>query len=293
MKPPTSQTQPPVAQAVDMAPGLYIVATPIGNLKDITLRALEVLAACDLIACEDTRVTAKLLTHYGVKAPTLSYNDHNGESRRPKIMEALQAGKRVALVSDAGTPLISDPGYKLVRDCQEAGYNVTALPGASSLLAGLCLSGLPTDRFCFAGFLPPKEEARFKTLQTLSHIPATLVFFEAARRVPETLASMAKLWGSREAAVTRELTKLYEETRRGTVSELAAHYASEGEPRGEVVIIVSPPGEEAITPEDMETRLSLLLKNHSVKEAATILAEQTGHPRKELYTLALKLMQDE
>lgn len=284
MKQPDSQTYPP---------GLYIVATPIGNLRDITLRALEMLQNADLIACEDTRVTAKLLSHYGITAPTISYNDHNGESRRPKILDALSDGKRVALVSDAGTPLISDPGYKLVLAAQSEGHYITALPGASSVMVALCLAGLPTDRFFFAGFLPPKEEACKKELQSLSTIPATLVFFESNRRTSDTLALMAQIWPARLAAVTRELTKLFEESRRGTLEELAAHYATMGDPKGEVVIVVAPPGEEALSARDIETKLALLLKTHSVKEAATILAEQTGQPRKDMYTLALKIMQDE
>lgn len=269
--------------------GLYVIATPIGNLKDITLRALETLKAADLIACEDTRVTAKLLSHYGISAPTLSYNDHNGESRRPHILAALADGKIVALVSDAGTPLISDPGYKLVQAAQSEGHYVTALPGASSVMTALCLAGLPTDRFFFTGFLPPKEEACRKELQSLSTVPATLVFFESNRRTADTLALMATLWPNRRAAVARELTKLFEECRQGSLQELTEHYAA-NEPKGEVVILVSPPAETA-SAEDIEANLALLLKTHSVKEAAAIMAEQTGQPRKELYTLALKLMQ--
>ena len=284
MKPQDSQTHP-------HTPGLYIIATPIGNLKDITLRALEVLQAADLIACEDTRVTAKLLTHYGIDAATISYNDHNGEARRPQILNALAQGKIVALVSDAGTPLISDPGYKLVQAVQAEGHYITALPGASSVMVALCLAGLPTDRFFFAGFLPAKEEACKKELHALSTIPATLIFFESNRRTSDTLALMAAVWGERHAAVTRELTKLFEETRRGTLTELAAHYANAGDPKGEVVILVSPPGEEALSAEDIEAKLTLLLATHSVKEAATIMAEQTGQPRKDMYSIALKLLQ--
>ncbi len=288
VKPPHSQTQP---TENTLSPGLYIVATPIGNLKDITLRALEVLRAAHLIACEDTRVTAKLLNHYGIDAPTLSYNDHNGEARRPQILRALEEGKIVALVSDAGTPLISDPGYKLVQAVQAEGHPITALPGASSVMVALCLAGLPTDRFFFAGFLPAKEEACKKELQSLSTIPATLIFFESNRRTADTLALMATIWAERKAAVARELTKLFEECRRGTLAELAVYYAKAGDPKGEVVILVSPPGTEAPTAEDIESKLTLLLATHSVKEAATIMAEQTGQPRKDMYSIALKLMQ--
>jgi len=271
-------------------PGLYIVATPIGNLRDITLRALDILGLADLIVCEDTRVTGKLLMHYGVKKPTLSYNDHNGEERRPKIMEALREGKLIALVSDAGTPLVSDPGYKLAKDALEQNIYVTALPGASSVLAGLCLSGLPTDRFFFAGFLPAKQEACRKEISALKTIPSTLVFFESARRLPETLELLEAGLGNRSAAVVREISKLYEESKRGPLRELMAYYRKQGEPKGEVVLLVGPPQETHIDTKDIEKQLTLLLKSHSVKEAASILAEQTGWPRKEIYTLALTLL---
>jgi len=281
-----SQTLPIIGQP----PGLYLVATPIGNLKDITLRALEVLQAADLILCEDTRVTGKLLAHYGIKKPTLSYNDHNGEERRPKIFAALDDGKRVALVSDAGTPLVSDPGYKLAREALERGFYVTTLPGASSVLAALCLSGLPTDRFFFAGFLPAKQEACRKEIQALAGVPSTLVFFESARRLGETLALLAAQLGNREAAVVREITKMYEESRRAPLQELQAFYESNGDPKGEVVIVVAPPLAGTSSLADREAQLKLLLTSHSVKEAAAILAEQTGQPRKEMYALALKLM---
>ncbi len=285
MKTDSSQILPPKIQ-----PGLYIVATPIGNLRDITLRALDVLAQAELILCEDTRVSAKLLSHYGVHAPTLSYNDHNGSERRPAIMQALREGKRVALVSDAGTPLISDPGYKLVRDVVNDGIYVSVLPGASSVMAALCIAGLPTDRFFFAGFLPVKQEACRKAIRELKSIPATLVIFESARRLPETLMLLVQELGNREAAVTRELTKLFEEARRGTLSELAAIYEKEGEPKGEVVLVIGPPLEEETSDADIERSLAMLLKTHSVKEAASIVAEQSGRPRKEVYTLALKLV---
>ncbi|NBX04147.1 MAG: 16S rRNA (cytidine(1402)-2'-O)-methyltransferase [Alphaproteobacteria bacterium] len=272
--------------------GLYIVATPIGNLGDITLRALEVLKQADLIACEDTRVTAKLLNHYGIKKPTISYNDHNGGERRPVIMDALRDGKRVALVSDAGTPLISDPGYKLVRDVVVAGFFVTTLPGASSVLSALCLSALPTDKFLFAGFLPPKKEAMLAELSSLARTPATLVFFESARRLIATLSVMQQALGNREAAVVREITKLFEESKRGTLAELIAHYEKNGEPKGEVVICVGAGTQEQTSDEDITSHLKKLLATHSVKEAASILAEQTGRPRKELYALALKALEE-
>lgn len=280
MKPPTSQIQPP---------GLYLVATPIGNLRDMTLRALDVLALVDVIACEDTRVTGVLLNHFGIKTPMLSYHDHNAAERRPEILALLAEGKRVALVSDAGTPLISDPGYKLVRAAYDAGHYVTAIPGASSILAGLCLSGLPTDRFFFAGFLPAKRDAAKKEIAALASIPGTLVFFEAARRLGSTLSWLLSELGDRPAAVARELTKRFEETRRGFLSELIRHYETSGEPKGEIVILVAPPDQVSVESADLVHAMRVLLADHSVKEAAAILAEQTGRPRKELYALALSL----
>jgi len=281
VKPASSQLHPP---------GLYIVATPIGNLRDITMRALDILELADLIVCEDTRVTAKLLSHFGIKKPTLSYNDHNGEERRPKILEALKDGQLIALVSDAGTPLVSDPGYKLVKEAVAENIHVSALPGASSVLMALCVSGLPSDRFFFAGFLPAKQEACRKEIAALKTVPATLLFFESARRLTEALALLLEGMGNRQAAVARELTKLYEECRRGTLDELIAHYVKHSAPKGEVVIVVGPPGEAAMDAQDIKKQLGLLLTSHSVKEAASILAEQTGQPRKEIYTLALTLL---
>ncbi len=280
MKARPSQTYPP---------GLYVVATPIGNLKDITLRALEMLEQADLIVCEDTRVTGKLLAHYGIKKPVLSYNDHNAPERRPKILAALEKEKRVALVSDAGTPLVSDPGYKLVREVLEKNIHVTPLPGASSVLAGLVLSGLPSDQFFFAGFPPTKPEACKRYFEALVSVPATLIFFESARRLPATLSLLEKIFGSREAAVAREITKLYEETRRGTLDRLSAQYAKEGVPKGEVVIIVAPPDKATVSSFEIEARLRQLLASHSVKEASVIAAVETARPRKEMYALALKL----
>lgn len=275
----TSQTYPA---------GLYVVATPIGNLRDITLRALDVLAMADTVLCEDTRVSGKLMSHYGLKAPLLSYHDHNGETRRPQILAMLAQGKRLALISDAGTPLISDPGFKLVRDVQEAGYYVSVLPGASSVLAALCLSGLPTNQFYFAGFLPPKQQALTEKLAELARIPATLVIFESARRLDDTCKAMLEAFGDREVAVNRELTKMYEETRKAPLSELVRYYSEHGMPKGEVVLVVSPPLTDE-NAQDIPALLSRLLATHSLKEAALIAAEQTGRPRKEIYALALTL----
>lgn len=274
----------------EISPGLYIVATPIGNLGDITIRALETLKAAHLVACEDTRVTGKLMSHFGIKAKLVAYHDHNAERARPQIMEALAGGQVVALVSDAGTPLISDPGYKLVQEAVAQGIRVVPIPGASSVLSALCVSGLPTDRFLFAGFLPSKAVARAKTIAELAAIPATLVLFESTRRLADTTAALAEQMGERQAMVGRELTKLFEETRRGTLMELAAHYAGAPAPKGEAVIVVAPPG-EAAAPEaqTIDELLEAALATHSVKDAAAQVAALTGQPRQSLYARALEL----
>src|SRR5579871_4297413 len=224
--------------------GLYVVATPIGNLGDVTLRALETLAGADLIACEDTRVTRKLLDRYGIATPLTPYHDHNAAEARPKLLARLAAGAAIALVSDAGTPLISDPGFKLVRAAREGALPVTALPGASAVLAALGGAGLPTDRFLFEGFLPAKEAGRRKRIEELKRIPATLVLFETGPRLAAALADLADVLGPREAAICRELTKLHEQTLRGDLAGLARDIAAGDEPRGEIVIVIAPPAEE-------------------------------------------------
>jgi 16S rRNA (cytidine1402-2'-O)-methyltransferase len=266
--------------------GLYLVATPIGNLRDITVRALEVLAAADLIACEDTRVTRKLLDHYGIATPLTSYHEHNAAHARPKLIARLCEGAAIALVSDAGTPLVSDPGYKLVREAWGAGAVVTALPGASAAVAALTLSGLPTDRFFFEGFLPAKEAARRTRIAELKRIPATLVLFETGPRIAGSLADLAAGLGPREGALCRELTKLHEEVRRGDLTALAREAAQAGEPRGEMVIVVAPPERqsEAI---DLDALLRQALERVSVKEAVAEIAAVTGRPRREVYQRAL------
>ncbi len=213
-----------------LGPGLYLVATPIGNLRDVTLRALDVLAAADAVACEDTRVTGKLLRAHGIRAALVAYHDHNAERVRPRLLARLEAGERLALVSDAGTPLVSDPGYKLVRAAIQSGIAVTPVPGPSAAISALVMSGLPTDRFFFAGFLPPRAAARRRALAELAEVPGSLVFFEQPRRLAQSLADMGGALGDREAAVLREITKLYEEARRGTLSTLAAHYGAAGPP---------------------------------------------------------------
>jgi len=273
------------------SPGLYIVATPIGNLRDITLRALDVLRTADLIACEDTRVTARLLSAFGVRTPTIAYHDHNAARVRPGLLRRLAAGEVVALVSDAGTPLVSDPGYRLVRETVDAGIPVIAVPGASALLGALAVAGLPTDRFLFAGFLPPRETARRKALEELATAPATLVFFESPQRLAASLRSMAAVLGPRDAAVARELTKRFEETRRGTLESLATHYAKAGPPRGETVVVVGPPVAGPVVHDDAEVDAMLreALESCGVRDAAAAVAARTGRPRKALYRRALTL----
>lgn len=281
------------APASKLAPGLHIVATPIGNAGDITLRALDTLKRADAIACEDTRVTGKLMHLHGVRTPLVSYHEHNAAKMRPVLIGRMRAGEAVALVSDAGTPLVSDPGYKLVRDCVDAGVAVTALPGPSAPLMALVLSGLPTDRFLFAGFLPNKSSARRAAIAELKPVPATLVFFESAQRLPDALADLADLLGGREAAVARELTKLYEEVRRGPLPELAAHYAEAGPPRGEVVLVVGPPAEgEGAEAVDLDAALAEALGRLSVRDAAAEVAVRTGRPKREVYMRALELSRE-
>ena len=276
--------------ARSLPPGLHIVATPIGNLGDISLRALQTLAAADIVACEDTRVTAVLLRHYGIATPLFAYHDHNAERQRPKLLAALAEGKAVALVSDAGTPLISDPGYKLVGAAREAGHAVVPVPGASALLAGLVASGLPTDAFLFAGFLPPKSAARISRLGELLAVPATLVFYETGPRLAASLADMAEvLSGDRQAAVARELTKVFETVRTGTLGELAATFGAESPPRGEIVVLVGPPTAEAPSTADADRLLMELLGEKPLSEAVAEAATLTGLKRRDLYRRALAL----
>ena len=279
------------SQAPVLAPGLHLVATPIGNLRDITLRALETLAAADVIACEDTRVTRKLLDHYGIATPLTSYHEHNAASARPKLLVRLAEGSAVALVSDAGTPLISDPGYRLVRAAHEAGHAVSAVPGASSVLAALTAAGLPTDRFFFEGFLPAKAVQRRTRVAELSRIPATLVLFETGPRIAAALADLASILPDREAAICRELTKLHEEIRRGKVAALAADYAGAAERRGEMVIVIAPPPPDAgkMPPNQLDGLLRAALGRLSVKDAVREVSTATGLPRRDVYQRALAL----
>ncbi len=276
-----------------LAPGLHVVATPIGNLGDISIRALETLAAADVIACEDTRVTAVLLRHYAIESPLVAYHDHNAARQRPKLLADLAEGKAIALVSDAGTPLVSDPGYKLVKEARDAGHAVVPVPGASAVLAGLVAAGLPTDAFLFAGFLPPKSAARRTRLSELKGVPATLVFYEAGPRLAAALADMeAVLSGARQAVVARELTKTFETVRTGTLATLAAALAAEDPPRGEIVVLVGPPGAEAPSAEDADRLLAELLKDRPLSAAVTEAAALTGLKRRDLYQRALAMKND-
>ncbi len=291
--PPGSKPRAAGRAAKPLAPGLHLVATPIGNLGDITLRALEVLRSAELIACEDTRVTGRLLAAYGIKGRLTPYHEHNAERARPKLMARLRQGAAIALVADAGTPLVSDPGYKLVRAAVAEGIPVSVAPGASAVLAALALSGLPSDRFLFAGFLPAKAGERRKALAELASVRATLVLFESAPRLAKSLADMAESLGAREAAVARELTKLFEEVRRGTLAELARHYGEAGPPKGELVVVVGPPA--AAEPADetaLERMLAEALERFSLRDAVDAVAHSSGLPRRRVYARALALARE-
>ena len=275
------------------APGLYLVATPIGNLGDITLRALETLAGVDIIACEDTRITRRLMERFSINATLKQYHEHNAEQARPKILDALARGSSIALVSDAGTPLISDPGFKLVREVSAAGFAVIALPGPSSVLTALSIAALPTDRFFFEGFLPSKQNARRTRLAELARIDATLVMFESGARVQDSLQDLAGVMGEREAAICREMTKLHEEVRRARLSELAA-IADTLETRGEFVLVVGPPAADAgaMSDDALDDLLRTSLARGSVKDAVAHAVEVSGRPRREIYARALELSRD-
>jgi 16S rRNA (cytidine1402-2'-O)-methyltransferase len=272
--------------------GLYLVATPIGNAEDITLRALRILRDADAVYCEDTRVTRKLLSLHGQDRRLIPYHDHSDAKDRSEILERLAGGECVALVSDAGTPLVSDPGFKLVREAVAAGFRVLPIPGASSLLAAVSISALPPDRFLFAGFLPPKAAARARAIADLATVDATLVFLEGASRVPDTLADLAHALGSRPAVVARELTKKFEEAVRGPLPELAARYAQEGPPKGEVVLVVGPP-DPAAQVEEAEAALDDALRdamaNDTLRKAVDRVTARLGLPRKQVYARALAL----
>ena len=272
--------------------GLAIVATPIGHSRDITLRALDILGQADAIACEDTRVTAKLLSIHGISRPLVAYHEHNAQMARPKLIKRLKGGETVALVSDAGTPLVSDPGYKLVRACIEEGIPVTPVPGASAVLSALVVSGLPTDRFFFAGFLPSKSAARKRALAGVAEIPGSLVFLESTRRLAASLADMADTLGPRQAMIGREITKMFEQIMRGTLDDLAAHYKTSGPPKGEVTIVVAPFKKEAVDDAGLDRQLKAALKNGSVRDAANAVSAATGLARRKVYARALVLQKE-
>ncbi|GER01623.1 ribosomal RNA small subunit methyltransferase I [Iodidimonas gelatinilytica] len=273
-----------------VSPGLYIVATPIGNLGDISHRALEILSSVDLIACEDTRVSLKLLTHYGIKKPLLSYHDHNARSAGPKILSALAKGQAVALISDAGTPLISDPGYRLVADARAEGHRVIPIPGACAFVAAVSASGLPTDKVMFLGFSPPKSVARKQFVTPYQRLEATLVLYESPNRLVAALTDFADILGDRQAAICRELTKRYEDIRRGSLLELAQDYAGqEGRIKGEIAIIIAPAETTKIETGDLDPLLRKALKDLSVREAAAAVSWMTGEKRRTVYQKALAI----
>ncbi len=279
------------AEAEPIAAGLHVVATPIGNLRDITLRALATLAAADAVLAEDTRVSRNLLAHYGIATPLVAYHEHNAAAMRPILLARLRNGEKLALISDAGTPLVSDPGYKLVGDALAANIPVTSAPGASAVLAALVVAGLPTDRFFFEGFLPSKSGARRARISELAAIPGTLVLFESPRRLADALADLAAVLGPRQAAVARELTKHFEQVRRGSVDALAADYQREGPPKGEIVLLVAPPGEDApaLDGDALDDKIRAALEKFSLKDAASVVAAETGQPRRKVYARALEL----
>ena len=274
--------------ASPLAPGLYLVATPIGNLTDITLRALAVLAGADTVYCEDTRHSRTLVSHFGIATPLKPYHEHNAEAQRPRILADLARGAAVALISDAGTPLVSDPGFKLVRDALAAGHRAIGIPGASAVLTSLVGSGLPTDTFLFAGFLPPRSGARRTRIAELQTVPAAMVLFEAPSRLADALADLAAVLGPRPAAVARELTKLHEETVRGTLAELAAVFAAR-EVKGEIVILVGPAEAAAATDADITAHLETALAGMSLRDAAKAVAEALHVPKSRVYDIGLKL----
>lgn len=280
------------AEAEPLSPGLYVVATPIGNLRDITFRALATLAAADAVLAEDTRVTRTLLMHYGITTPLVAYHEHSNAAVRERMILRLQAGEALALVSDAGTPLVSDPGFKLVQAAIAAGISVLPIPGPSAVMTAIVAAGLPTDRFFFEGFLPQKAGARRNRLSALGNVPGTLVVFESPHRLPDMLADAAAiLGGDRPAVVARELTKLYETIRRGSLGVLARIFAEEGAPKGEVVVVIG--ASEGEVPEEtdevLDARLIAMLAQHSIKDAAALVADETGRPKRDVYARALVL----
>jgi 16S rRNA (cytidine1402-2'-O)-methyltransferase len=280
------------AEAEALAPGLYVVATPIGNLRDVSFRALSTLAAADAVLAEDTRVTKTLLAHYGITTPLVAYHEHSNDAVRERMIHRVREGQALALVSDAGTPLVSDPGYKLVQAAIEEGLPVTPIPGPSAILTALVVSGLPTDRFFFEGFLPAKSGARRNRLGELAAIPGTLMLFEGPHRLPEMLVDAAEVLGERQAVVARELTKMFETIRRGTLKELADQFAEEGPPKGEIVVLIGEASKEMHAAEAdaaLDGKLEEALRHNSIKDAAAIVANELQIPKRDVYARALVL----
>lgn len=276
--------------AAELKSALYLVATPIGNLGDITLRALQTLAACDVIACEDTRSSRVLLQRYGIDTKLTPYHDHNGPAARPALLARLDEGEAVALISDAGTPLIADPGYKLVVAARDAGHKIVSVPGPSAVIAALSIAGQPTDQFTFAGFLPSKEKARADAIAGLRSLDGSICLYEAPSRLAASLAALAEGLGrDRQASVCRELTKRFETVQSGSLSDLANHYRDEEEPRGEIVIVIAPAAEISVTQESIDEALRAALKTERVKDAARLVAEAYGLSKRDLYQRALQL----
>ena len=276
-------------EARSLPAGLYLIATPIGNLRDVTIRALETLASADVIYCEDTRITSRLLTHYGIAKSLKPYHDHNAAKVRPVLLEVLGSGAVVALASDAGTPLISDPGYKLVLEAIAQGIHVEMIPGPSAPIMAVALSGLPVDRFLFAGFLPVKRGEKMRMLEELKSAPAALVFFEAPGRVSETMDAIKGSLGNRRVAIARELTNLHEEVMRGRPDEIIAAIRARGTLKGEITIVIEPPSPvQNINPDEVKAALCTALENNSPAKAASSIAKKFGIPKRELYALALK-----
>lgn len=282
-------------EGLSLMAGLYCVATPIGNLRDITMRALDVLKAADMVLCEDTRMTRKLMSAYQIKARLQIYNDHSGEAMRDRVVEMIAQGNALALVSDAGMPLISDPGYKLVRAVQEAGQYVTSVPGASATLSALQISGLPSNKFCFLGFLPSKSSARRRVLSEWAGVNASLIAFETAPRLKASLKDIQETLGAREVAVVREITKKFEEVRRANPETLLQYYEENGNPKGEIVLVIEPPDRDAgdVGEEELADMLREALLTMKIKEATRFVGEKTGLKNSDLYDIALKLAKKE
>ena len=271
-------------EAEPLAPGLYVVATPIGNLGDITVRALATLAAAETVLCEDTRTSGKLMERFVIKTKLSPYHEHNAQKARPHILERLQQGATIALISDAGMPLVSDPGYRLVKEAVELGIPVTACPGPSAVLTGLALSGLPTDRFLFAGFVPQKQGERRRLFEEFAKLKATLIFFESPHRIIETLHDLAMALPGRAVAVTRELTKLHEEVLRGTAFGIAEQLAARASVKGEITLLVGPPQEdEAVSDEDLDEAITQALASMPASKAASELAKRFNLNRQDIY----------